>query len=49
VRPSPANKNVNMEDEEAAGLEAVTRSQPMGIQQTEKTLYVLYGTAECVN
>jgi hypothetical protein len=41
VRQSLAIKDVNMEAEEATVLEAVTRRQPVKIQQTEKTLYVL--------
>jgi hypothetical protein len=32
---------MNMEAEEATALEAVTRQQPVKIQQTEKTSYVL--------
>jgi hypothetical protein len=42
VRLSPASKDVNREAEEATALEAVTRRQPMKIEQTEKTSYVLY-------
>jgi hypothetical protein len=42
VRQSPASKDVNTEDEEATALKAVTRRQPVKIQQTEKTSYVLY-------
>jgi hypothetical protein len=38
---SPAGKDVNTEYEEATALEAVTRRQPVKIQQTGKTLYVL--------
>jgi hypothetical protein len=38
VRLSPASKDVNTEVEEAT---AVTRQQPVKIQQTEKTSYVL--------
>jgi hypothetical protein len=41
VRESPASKDVNMEAEEATALEAVTRRQPMTIEQTEIS-YVLY-------
>jgi hypothetical protein len=41
VRQSSASKDVNMEAEEATVLEAVTRRQPVKIQQTEKTLYML--------
>jgi hypothetical protein len=37
VRQSPANKDENMEAEEATALEAVTRRQPVKTQQTEKT------------
>jgi hypothetical protein len=37
VRQSPASKGVNTEAEEAMALEAVTRRQPVKIQQTEKT------------
>jgi hypothetical protein len=40
VRQSPASKDVNTEPKEATALEAVTRRQPMKIQQTEKTSYV---------
>jgi hypothetical protein len=32
---------MNTEAEEAVALEAVARRQPVKIQQTEKTLYVL--------
>jgi hypothetical protein len=41
VRQSLATKDVNTEAEEAIALEAVTRRQPVKIQQTENTLYVL--------
>jgi hypothetical protein len=41
VRQSPASKDVNMEAEEAMALEAVTRRQPVKIQQTEETSYML--------
>jgi hypothetical protein len=41
VRQSPANKDVNTEVEGATALEAVTRRQPLKIQQTKKTSYVL--------
>jgi hypothetical protein len=41
VRELPANKDVNTEADEAMALEAVTRRQPVKIQQTEKTSYVL--------
>jgi hypothetical protein len=37
VRQSPAGKDVNTKAEEAAALEAVTRRQPVKIQQTENT------------
>jgi hypothetical protein len=37
VRRSPASVDVNTEDEEATALEAVTRRQPVKIQQTEET------------
>jgi hypothetical protein len=37
VRQSPASKNVNTKIEEAMALEAVTRRQPVMIQQTERT------------
>jgi hypothetical protein len=41
MRQLPANKDVNTEAEEATALEAVTRRQPMKIQETEKTSYML--------
>jgi hypothetical protein len=41
VRQSPGSKDVSMEIEEATALETFTRRQPVKIQQTEKTLYVL--------
>jgi hypothetical protein len=41
VRESPASKDVNTETEEATKLEAVATRQPVKIQQTEKTPYVL--------
>jgi hypothetical protein len=41
TRQSSANKHVNIEDEEATASKAVTRQQPVKIQQTEKTSYVL--------
>jgi hypothetical protein len=41
VRQSPTIKDVNTEAEEATALEAVTRRQPVKIQQTDKTSYVL--------
>jgi hypothetical protein len=37
VRQSPASKDVNMKAEEATELEAVTRRQPVKIQQTVTT------------
>jgi hypothetical protein len=37
VRQSPVSKDVNVETEEATALEAVTRRQPVKIQQTEKS------------
>jgi hypothetical protein len=37
VRQLPSSKDVNMEAEVATALEAVTRLQPVKIQQTEKT------------
>jgi hypothetical protein len=36
VIQSPASKDVNTEAEEPTALEAVTRQQPVKIQQTEK-------------
>jgi hypothetical protein len=41
ARQSLASKDVNTEAEKATALEAVTRRQPVKIQQTEKTSYVL--------
>jgi hypothetical protein len=41
VRQAPCSKDVNTEAEKAKALEAVTRRQPMKIQQTEETSYVL--------
>jgi hypothetical protein len=41
VSQSPASKDVNTEAEEATALVAVTRRQPVKIQQTEKTSCVL--------
>jgi hypothetical protein len=41
VRQSPASKGLNTEAEEATALEAVTRRQPMKIQQTEKNYCML--------
>jgi hypothetical protein len=40
-RQSPASKDRNTEAEEAMALEAITRRQPVKIQQTEKILYIL--------
>jgi hypothetical protein len=37
MRQSPASKDVNMEVENSTALEAVTRQQPVKIEQTEKT------------
>jgi hypothetical protein len=36
VGHSPASKDVNMKTKKATALEAVTRRQPVKIQQTEK-------------
>jgi hypothetical protein len=41
VRQSPVSKDVKTEAEEATALEAVTKRQPVKIQQIEKTSYVL--------
>jgi hypothetical protein len=41
VRQSPDSKDVNTEAEVATTLEASTRRQPVMIQQTMKTSYVL--------
>jgi hypothetical protein len=41
VRQSPFSNDVNTEAEEATALESVIRRQPVKIQQTEKTNYVL--------
>jgi hypothetical protein len=41
VRQSSPSKGMNTEAEEATALEAVTRRQPVKIQQTEETSYVL--------
>jgi hypothetical protein len=41
MRKSPASRNVNTEAEEATGLKAVTRLQPVKMQQAEKASYVL--------
>jgi hypothetical protein len=51
VRQSPASKDMNMEAmeaKEAMASEAITRWEPMKMQQTEKNLYVLQWIAECV-
>jgi hypothetical protein len=37
MRGSPAGKDVNAETEKAMALEAVTRRQPVKIQQTKKS------------
>jgi hypothetical protein len=37
VRQSPASEIVSTEAQEATALEAVTRQQPVKIQQTEKS------------
>jgi hypothetical protein len=37
VRQSPASEDVDTEAKEATALEAVTRRQPVKIQQTEET------------
>jgi hypothetical protein len=49
LRQSLTSKDMNTEVEGAMALEVVTRWQPMKIQQTEKTSYVLQWIAECVN
>jgi hypothetical protein len=36
VRPLSASMDVNTEAQEATALEAITRRQPMNIQQTER-------------
>jgi hypothetical protein len=36
MRQSPANKDMNMEAEDATALKAVTRRRPVKIEQTEK-------------
>jgi hypothetical protein len=41
VRQSPTSKVVNTEAEEATPPEAVTRRQPVEIQQTDKISYML--------
>jgi hypothetical protein len=35
MRQLPANKDINMEDEEATALETVTRQEPAKIHQNE--------------
>jgi hypothetical protein len=42
LKQSPASKDMNMEAEEAMALEAVARQKPVKIQQTKKTLCLLY-------
>jgi hypothetical protein len=37
-----ASKDVDTEAEETTALEAITRRQPVKIQHTEKTSYLLY-------
>jgi hypothetical protein len=50
VRQSPASKDMKTDDEEATALEAVTRRQPLKIQQTEKTsLCAVVNCRVCVN
>jgi hypothetical protein len=49
VRQSPTSKDVIKVDEEATALKVVTRRQPVTKQQTEKSSFVLYWTAEYVN
>jgi hypothetical protein len=41
VRQSPASKDVNTQAEVVMAFEAFIRQQPVKIQQTEKTFYVL--------
>jgi hypothetical protein len=41
VRMSPASKGAHTEAEEATALEAVTRRQPVKIQQIDETYCVL--------
>jgi hypothetical protein len=41
VRQSPASKDVNTETGDATALEAITRRQPVKVQQTEKTQCML--------
>jgi hypothetical protein len=47
VRYSPSSKDVNTEDEEATALEAVTRRQPVKIQQAEKTVRAVVNCRVC--
>jgi hypothetical protein len=47
VRESPASKDVNTEAEEATALKAVTRRQPVKIQQTEKTVRAVVNCSVC--
>jgi hypothetical protein len=47
VTQSPASKDVNSEAEEATALEAVTRRQPLKIQQTVKTVRVVVNCRVC--
>jgi hypothetical protein len=41
LRQSPDSKDINTAVEGSTALEAVTRRQPVKIQQTEKASYVL--------
>jgi predicted negative regulator of RcsB-dependent stress response len=41
VRQSPASQDANMEAEEGTALEAVTRLQPVKIQQTEDFVHAV--------
>jgi hypothetical protein len=41
MRQSLASKNMNLGAEEATAFKAITRQQPVKIQQTEKISYVL--------
>jgi hypothetical protein len=41
MRELPPGKDVNTEANKATVLEAVTRRQPVKLQQTEKTLHIL--------
>jgi hypothetical protein len=47
VRQSPANKDVNTEAEEPTILEAVTRRQPVKIQQTEELIRAVVNCRAC--